>query len=191
MIGSLPFLPGTGTERFVSEYVASYGPVTGLRVGSYNAAMINDWRLAKALFTKEEFSGRLQNYTTKWARSLGGKNLGVVFTDGSFYNSQKLFLVKQLKQFGFGKTSLETVIVEQANSMANYLEENAGKQMIKKEVFATPVINILWSIMAGQFNQHYHCFLGQDHILCVIRMLRHRKASQTVYLLLIAHFKLV
>ena len=152
MIGSLPFLPGTGTERFVSEHVAAYGPVTGLRVGSYNVAMINDWRLAKTLFTKEEFSGRVQNYTTKWARSLGGKNLGVALTDGAFYNSQKLFLVKQLKQFGFGKTSLETVIVEQANSMASYLEENAGKQVIKKDVFATPVINILWSMMAGRFS---------------------------------------
>ena len=150
VVGSLPFLPGTGTEKFVSDHVTSYGPVTGLKAGSYYVAMINDWRLAKTLFTKEEFSGRLQNYTTKWARSWGGKNLGVAFTDGAFYNSQKLFLVKQLKQFGFGKTSLETVIVEQANSMASYLEENAGKQVIKKEVFATPVINILWSMMAGQ-----------------------------------------
>ena len=153
MVGSLPFLPGTGTEKFVSDHVTSYGPVTGLRAGSYYVAMINDWRLAKTLFTKEEFSGRLHNYTTQWARSLGGKNLGVALTDGAFYNRQKLFLVKQLKQFGFGKTSLETVIVDQANSMASYLEENAGKQVIKKEVFATPVLNILWSMMAGQFNQ--------------------------------------
>ena len=156
LIGSLPFLPGTGTEKFVSEHVASYGPVTGMVAGSYYVAMVNDWKLAKSLFTKEEFSGRLQNYTTQWARSLGGRNLGVAFTDGAFFNSQKLFLVKQLKQFGFGKTSLETVIVEQANRLVSYLEENADKQVIKKEVFATPVINILWSMMAGLCNTPLH-----------------------------------
>ena len=149
LVGSVPFLPGTGIERFVSDYVSSFGPVTGLVTGSYYLAMINDWRLARTLLTKEEFSGRLENYTTRWARSVGGRNLGLVFVDGPFYHSQKLFLVKQLKQFGFGKNSLETVIVEQANNLADYLEENTGRQVINKGVFATPVINILWSMMAG------------------------------------------
>ena len=32
VLGSLPFLPGTGTERFVSEYVSSFGAVTGTGV---------------------------------------------------------------------------------------------------------------------------------------------------------------
>ena len=29
VLGSLPFLPGRGVEKFVSEYVSSFGPVTG------------------------------------------------------------------------------------------------------------------------------------------------------------------
>ena len=150
LVGSLPFLPGgTGIERFVSDYVSSYGPVTGLVTGDYYLVMINDWRLARTLFAKEEFSGRLENYTTRWAKSVGGKNLGLSFIDGPFYHSQKIFLVKQLKQFGFGKISLETVILEQANNLVDYLEENTGRQVINKGVFAMPVINILWSMMAG------------------------------------------
>ena len=150
LVGSLPFLPGgTGIERFVNDYVSSYGPVTGLVTGDYYLVMINDWRLARTLFAKEEFSGRLENYTTRWAKSVGGKNLGLSFIDGPFYHSQKIFLVKQLKQFGFGKTSLETVILEQANNLVDYLEENTGRQVINKGVFAMPVINILWSMMAG------------------------------------------
>ena len=60
ILGSLPFLPGSGTEKFVSDYVASFGPVTGLIQGSYYIAMINDWKLAKSLFSKEEFSSRLR-----------------------------------------------------------------------------------------------------------------------------------
>ena len=149
LVGSLPFLPGgTGSERFVSDYVSSYGPVTGLVTGDYYLAMINDWRLARTLLAKEEFSGRLENHTTR-IQSLGGKNLGLWSIDGPFYHSQKLFLVKQLKQFGFGKNSLETVIVEQAKNLVGYLEENTGRQLINKGVFAIPVTNVLWSMMAG------------------------------------------
>ena len=60
IFGSLPFMPGRGIEKFVSDYVASFGPVTGIQAGSYPGVMINDWKLAKSLFSKEEFSGRLR-----------------------------------------------------------------------------------------------------------------------------------
>lgn len=60
VLGSAPFLPGSGTEKFVSDYIGSFGPVTGLIQGSYYIAMINDWKLAKYLFSKEEFSSRLR-----------------------------------------------------------------------------------------------------------------------------------
>ena len=58
--GSLPFLKGIGVEKWVSPDVASYGPVTGLYSGSYPFIMINDWKLAKSLFLREEFAGRLR-----------------------------------------------------------------------------------------------------------------------------------
>ena len=44
---------------FFSEYICSFGPVTGFSVGQNKVVMINDWSLAKKLFSKEEFSGRL------------------------------------------------------------------------------------------------------------------------------------
>ena len=138
------------TDRY-HRYVASFGPVTGLKTGSYHVAMINDWALAKQLFAREEFSGRLSNFTTRWARSVGGTNQGIVFTDGPLYHSQKHFMVKQLRNFGFGKTSLETVMVEQANLLTQHLEANTGKVLVNNELFATPIVNVLWSMMAGMY----------------------------------------
>jgi hypothetical protein len=72
LIGSYPFLKGEGVERFLGRQVmgrmrcppvpqaCSYGPVTGLYIGSYPVIVLNDWPLAKALFAKEEFSGRMR-----------------------------------------------------------------------------------------------------------------------------------
>jgi hypothetical protein len=34
--------------------------VTGLYIGSYPVIVLNDWPLAKALFAKEEFCGRMR-----------------------------------------------------------------------------------------------------------------------------------
>ena len=58
--GSLPFLFGIGVERYVSPKIVSYGPVTGMYLGTYPSIMINDWKLAKSLFMREEFSGRMR-----------------------------------------------------------------------------------------------------------------------------------
>ena len=124
--------------------------LTGYVVGDYYVAMINDWRLAKTLFSREEFSGRLSNYTTLWARSTGGKNHGLVFTDGAFYWNQKNFSMKHLRNFGFGKSSMmETVMLEQASSLAETLANNSGVTEVTNKLFSNAIINVLWGIIAG------------------------------------------
>ena len=65
-----------------------------------------------------------RNYTTLWARSVKGKNLGLVMTDGDFQTRQKNFCMKQLKNFGFGKKDFESVILEQARELVKYLERH-------------------------------------------------------------------
>ena len=81
-----------------------------------------------------------------------GKNLGLVFTDGQFYWNQKTFCVKHLKGFGFGKSSMmETVMVEQANLLADQLiKKNGGHIEINNKLFSGPIINVLWGIIAGE-----------------------------------------
>ena len=39
VLGSLPFLPGRGVEKFVSEYVSSFGPVTGMRISASKSSI--------------------------------------------------------------------------------------------------------------------------------------------------------
>ena len=73
IMGSHPFLPGEGTEKYVSEKVTSYGTVTGLFSGSYPLIVINDWRMVKSLFAREEFSGRIR-YKSKIQRFIHQPN---------------------------------------------------------------------------------------------------------------------
>jgi len=57
--------------------------VTGLYTGNYPFIVLNDWKLAKSLFAREEFSGRINNYTTSWAHCFNGVTYGLAFTDAT------------------------------------------------------------------------------------------------------------
>merc|ERR1719347_298644 len=148
--GSLPFLRGIGVEKYVSDTVTSYGDVTGLHLGNYPFIMINDWKLAKSLFLKEEFSGRISNHTTNWARSTNGVSLGVVMTDGPRWAGQRNFTVKQLKNFGFGKNELEVGIYKEARDLVDHMMSQGEVIKIDSSLFALPVLNVLWNMVAGQ-----------------------------------------
>ena len=90
-----------------------------------------------------------RNYTTLWARSVKGKNLGLVMNDGDFQTRQKNFCMKHLKNFGFGKKDFESVISEQAKELVDYLERKEGKMTINNSVFSTSAVNLIWSLLAG------------------------------------------
>ena len=90
-----------------------------------------------------------RNYTTLWARSVKGKNLGLVMNDGDFQTRQKNFCMKHLKSFGFGKKDFESVILEQARELVDYLEKNEGRMMMNNSVFSTSAVNLIWSLIGG------------------------------------------
>lgn len=149
ILGSIPFLWGKGPERFVNENMKSYGAVTGFYTGSYPTIVINDWELAKSLFQREDFAGRISNVITDWIRSTGGVSLGLVWSEGSSWTSQRNFTLKQLKNFGFGKRDLETAIWKEADEFVDYMLSLGDEVRIESSLFALPVLNVLWSIVAG------------------------------------------
>ena len=56
-----------------------------------------------------------------------------------------------MKDFGFGKVGLEGVIQEEAEEIVKLLgaKENRGDHKMNTD-FGVPVINILWTIVAGR-----------------------------------------
>jgi cytochrome P450 len=73
-----------------------------------------------------------------------------MMTDGARWTSQRNFTVKQLKNFGFGKKSLEGGICEEANAIVDHILSLGDEVKIDSSLFALPVLNVLWNIVAGQ-----------------------------------------
>ena len=112
--------------------------------------VINDYGLAKQLFGKEEFSGRHITQFTLENKCLDGKPYGIIGTEGSQWANQRRFSLRTLKDFGFGKKSLEESInIEIEETVKKLLLPTDGEDFHLGTDFNIPIINILWQIVAG------------------------------------------
>ena len=75
---------------------------------------------------------------------------GIISSDGQLWQEQRRFALKHLKDFGFGKAGLEGVIQEEAEEIVKYLGQFDQQDFRMNTVFGVPVINILWTIVAGR-----------------------------------------
>merc|ERR1719222_1803560 len=87
LLGAYPFLSGNGPEKYFGPEVCSFGPITGLYAGSYPTIVLNDWPLAKSLFAKEEFCGRLNKLGSNYG---GRKSWDCIYRRQTVDQSEKL-----------------------------------------------------------------------------------------------------
>jgi len=124
--------------------------VIGHYMGNYPAVTIQDFTLAKELFNREEWCGRGKTIISRYLRSDSGKNKGIIFSDGQYWTDHRRFTLKHLKDFGFGRAGLEGVIQGEAEELVSLLGQHQGEDFKMETVFGIPVINILWTIVAGK-----------------------------------------
>ena len=77
-----------------------------------------------------------------------------MFTEGQFWQEQRRFIVRQLRNLGFGKTSVEDTMMddihELLNEIATTAEADPARIVDYRRKFNIPVINLLWAIVGGE-----------------------------------------
>ena len=135
-------------------------------IGNRPAVTIQNFSLAKDLFSKDEWCGRGLSIISRYFRSDSGINKvsggvvsqqsqysvtqGIISADGQRWLEHRRFALKHLKDFGFGKVGLEGVIQEEADEIMKQLGGKENKDHKMNTDFGVPVINILWTIVAGK-----------------------------------------
>ena len=84
--------------------------------------------------------------------------LGLLFNDGSSWKSHRRFALKSLRDLGFGKSSLEHVLVEEADRMGEYFIDQKGQPFLVQSLFNLVILNVLWTIVANKRYTVLHIF---------------------------------
>ncbi|EFN85378.1 Probable cytochrome P450 303a1 [Harpegnathos saltator] len=127
-----------------------YGPIVGLKLGTDEPLIIVSGRDAVVeMLNRAEFDGRPTGFAFR--HRTGGVRRGVIFTDGEVWRAQRRFTLKTLKEFGFGKVSMENVILSDAVALTTAIESLAASGPIKNlhNVTSVAVLNSLWTLVAG------------------------------------------
>ncbi|CAH2007037.1 unnamed protein product [Acanthoscelides obtectus] len=133
-----------------SKLARKYGPIIGLKVGGEQIIIVHGAKALREFLGNEDLIGR-PNRKPDTYRSWG-KRLGIVMTDGDFWSEQRRFLVRHLREFGFGTNNMSTLLEEESQELVKYLlnETNGGEGVVSvPSLFSTPILNTLWRMLVG------------------------------------------
>jgi hypothetical protein len=89
------------------------------------------YEMAKDLFNRGETNRRIfddeMGFRFKELRKSTTGTEGVVFNHGKKWQEQRRFMLTTLRDFGFGKSSMEGMINEEVKYSLDYIEENLNK----------------------------------------------------------------
>lgn len=139
-----------GFYHLVWYYLSKkYGSIVGLRIGKDRLIIIDGKEAIKSFYCVAEFNGRPNGFFYR-IRSFD-KRLGIVFCDGNFWEIQRKFASKVLRQLGMGKSNMIDHIEQESNEMVNFFRNKCENEcpIEMQHVFDVPVLNTLWTLLAG------------------------------------------
>ncbi|XP_043588681.1 probable cytochrome P450 304a1 isoform X2 [Bombus pyrosoma] len=129
--------------------------------GGIVSVIANDYNSIKEVLTKDDFDGRTSNIDVLLARSFG-ESLGIFFVEGLFWQEQRRFVLRHMRDFGFGRRQekFETIAMEEIAILIDMLKEgplnDKEKTILKSgsarfpDILYPYVANTIWYIMFGE-----------------------------------------
>ncbi|XP_033308798.1 probable cytochrome P450 303a1 [Bombus bifarius] len=98
-----------------------YGPVVGLKVGVDRIVILNDYESIRTMFANEDCDGRplglLYDVRTSGCRR------GLILVDGNLWIEQRRFVLKHLRDLGFGRQDMAVIIQEECRSLVEHIKK--------------------------------------------------------------------
>ena len=137
------------TPQSLTSLGQQYGNVVGIKLGSYPVVVLNGSDAIKEAFVKNAdfLSGRptylriINQFT---------KERGLIFLSGTGWKTSRRFALRNLRDFGMGKNTIEARIQEEATEVCTEIEKYSSKPVNVKTLVHACVSNIICSICFGQ-----------------------------------------
>ncbi|XP_066298300.1 cytochrome P450 2U1-like [Branchiostoma lanceolatum] len=142
LIGNLPILSHDAAHVQFTELSKKYGDVFTIYYGPKLVVVLNGFETIKEALIKKgkDFSDRQRT----------NNSLGVAFAPyGPFWREQRKFTMAGLRDFGFGKRSLEGRILEEAEALRMEIIKTDRKPFNIFPLLRSAVTNVICSIVFG------------------------------------------
>ncbi|KAF4523114.1 hypothetical protein B566_EDAN003128 [Ephemera danica] len=161
LLGSLPIIMMTKAETphdVLWTLSRKYGPVMTIYLGPRPAIVVSGLKAVKNVLSRDDFAFRpnmVPAHSKGFGRRMGKRYdcaiLGVFFTDGPEWREQRRFSLRNLRDFGYGRRSMETLIHEEARALISVVDQAISEPEFNiLPLLPVTAINVLWTIMAGQ-----------------------------------------
>lgn len=130
----------------------------GVKLGPNRVIVLNNLRVIKEAYALEIFNGRPLTAAIKERNK--GEHLGVAFSEGPVHTEQRRFVLKNLRDLGFGKKTMESLIITEINEViqtfSKKIDSNGGKSvsLSTANLFNHAILNALWHIACGKRYAH-------------------------------------
>ncbi|XP_076037289.1 cytochrome P450 2D15-like [Oratosquilla oratoria] len=154
LLGSLPFMGAPSTKTFF-KLQEKYGKVIGFRMLTLKGVVLCDTDVIKEVMHQIGSTGRPPIYFLKLRNRIitqkeDHQNIGILGTWGANWQEQRRFVLKNLRDLGFGKTSHEPLMHEEMLELLDYIEKQEGKPIPLQSLFNRTIVNILWAMVMGK-----------------------------------------
>ncbi|XP_041863324.1 cytochrome P450 2J4-like [Melanotaenia boesemani] len=147
VVGNIFTLDRNRLHESLIELGKTYGDVFSLRLGPQWAVALNRFEAVKeALVTKGDSVVDRPDFPIQ-DDITGG--LGVIFSNGTIWKEQRRFALSALKYFGFGKKSLEPVILDEFACCAEEFRSYKGKSFSPHLIVNNTISNIICHLVFG------------------------------------------
>ena len=77
-------------------------------------------------------------------------HIGVINTEGSHWEAQRRFTLRHLRDFGFGKTVMQELIMDEVKEVLEWIKKEERNPVSINRKFGLAVLNSLWTVVGGQ-----------------------------------------
>nr|WBY51147.1 cytochrome P-450 [Holotrichia parallela] len=134
------------------ELTKEYGPVLGLKIGVDKIVVVCSHSAIREFLQSDDLDGRPTGLFFE-IRTFGSRQ-GLMMTDESLWHEQRRFIVRHLREFGFGRRNMSAMIEDEAQLMVDHFKskiiktKNYGILQMDK-VGGIHILNTLWMMLAG------------------------------------------
>ncbi|XP_054165701.1 uncharacterized protein LOC128963227 [Oppia nitens] len=143
LIGNLGVFTGISAKTLF-DWSKKYGPIFGLQLGSSPTVVLNDWPSIKDALSLCLSRPKENAFTIFGETSFTGKS-------GQDWKDQRKFALHQLRDLGFGKTSMEEHIIDEINHLCEELiDKLLGTDINVRDLLAITVCNNVSAFLFGR-----------------------------------------